>query len=390
MFSDSLMDAIIRFNNSDQDYKIKIQPYIYSSEEELTRLLIDLATSGGADILDTSLLPDSVVDNALLTDMLPYLDADDELSRDDFISGIFADMTKTGGLYEYVDRYDLITVTTHADFADGADWTAERMCLLLSQYPDLCVECDEERLKYAFAWAASAEFMDYDTLTCNFDSDAFAQWLKLLKTLCAIRQDGYNDDYAFNECVFYIDCEFPANVGKNSRMYARGEYATAGFPNTGGNGSYFMRYNAPTAFGTGSFLDSGKNTYGAVNSVGIMASGDNKDGAWRFVKTFMRGSEDVNLLNGIPAQKAVFERAVENALAKEQSEFSQVEEFDARDAEYIRALVYNTDKCVSDSDTVIDTIRKILTAYIGGQYTEEEATNQLQSRMSIYLAEQYN
>lgn len=168
--SDSLLDAIIRFNNSDPDYKIEIKPHIYSSDEERTRLLIDLATSGGADILDTSLLP---------------------------------------------------------------------------------------------------------------------------------------------------------------------------------------------------------------------------DGAWRFVKTFMSGSEDVNLSSGIPAQKAVLERAVENALAKEQGESMQPEQFNGRDAEFIRALAYNTDKCVSDSDAVIDTIRTILTAYIGGQYTASDAAKQLQSRMSICLAEQY-
>lgn len=382
--SDSLLDAIIRFNNSDPDYKIEIKPYIYSSDEERTRLLIDLATSGGADILDTSLLPDGAAGSSILVDMLPYLDADDELNREDFIPGIFADMTKNGGMYEYVDRYDLITVTTSENFANGADWTAARMCELVAQYPELCVECDEETLKYNFAWAASAEFMDYDTLTCNFDSETFMEWLKLLKKLAAVQQDGYSIDYAF-----YIDCQFPAHVGMDSRTYARGEYVPVGFPNTEGNGSYFMRYNAPTAFGRGSFLDSGQMTYGAVNSVGIMASGDNKDGAWRFVKTFMRGSEDVNLSNGIPAQKAVFERAVENALNKEQGESVQVEQFNARDAEYIRALVYSTDKCVSDSDSVIDTIRTILTAYLGGRYTESDAAKQLQSRMTIYLAEQY-
>lgn len=382
--SDSLLDAIIRFNNSDPDYKIEIKPYIYSSDEERTRLLIDLATSGGADILDTSLLPDGAAGSSILVDMLPYLDADDELSRDDFIPGIFADMTKNGGLYEYVDRYDLITITTSEDFANGADWTAARMCELMAQHPELCVECDEETLKYNFAWAASAEFMDYDTLTCNFDSETFMEWLKLLKNLAAVQQDGYSIDYAF-----YIDCQFPAHVGMDSRIYARGEYVPVGFPNVEGNGSYFMRYNASTAFGRGSFLDSGQMTYGAVNSVGIMASGDNKDGAWQFVKTFMCGSEDVNLSSGIPAQKAVFERAVENALAKEQGESMQPDQFNERDAEFIRALVYNTDKCVSDSDAVIDTIRAILTAYLGGQYTESDAAKQLQSRMSIYLAEQY-
>lgn len=120
-----------------------------------------------------------------------------------------------------------------------------------------------------------------------------------------------------------------------------------------------------------------------------MASSDSIDGAWRFIKTYMQGTENVALVDGIPAQKAAFERAVENELRKEQNEIVPLEEFDETDAEYIRYLAYNTSKCVSNSGVLIDTIRAALNAYIGGVYTAEETANQLQSRLSIYLAERY-
>lgn len=387
--SDTLMDAIIRFNHSDPDYKIELRPYIYSSEAERTRLLIELATGKEVDLLDTSLLPDDAAGGSILVDMLPYLDADGEISRDDFIPGIFADMTKNGGLYEYVDRYNLITVTARRAFADGVEWTAERVCDILNANPDLRIQNDPDTLCDYFAWAASAEFIDYESATCSFESDAFAHWLALLNRLAHTSYDWDSDPYS-GEYAMYIDNAFPVNVGDNSRAHAGGEYAAVGYPESGGTGSYFMRHGAPTAYGLWGFLPNGERGMGAVSSVGIMASSGNIDGAWRFVKTFMSGAENVSLNAGIPAQKAAFERAVENELLREQGEFARYEEFDESDAETLRRLVYNTTACVSDSNVVLDTIRAALSAYVGGVYTADDTAAQLQSRMSIYLAERYN
>ena len=120
-----------------------------------------------------------------------------------------------------------------------------------------------------------------------------------------------------------------------------------------------------------------------------MASSANIDGAWRFIKTFMSGAENAALSSGIPAQKACFERAVENELAREQSDAAWVEEFDESDGEQIRSIVYNTAKCVSNNDTVTGILKSALDAYIGGVYSAEETSAQLQSRLSIYLAEKY-
>lgn len=386
--SDALMDAIIRFNNSDPDYKIELRPYIYNNESERTRLLIELATGKEVDILDTSLLPDDAADGSILVDMLPFLDADEDISRDDFIPGIFADMTKNGGLYEYVDRYNLITVTARKAFAEGGKWTADRACDILAQHPDLRIQNDPEALCDYFAWAASAEYIDYESGTCAFSSETFVQWLALLNRLahtdCEWNSDPYRGEYAM-----YIDNAFPVNIGRNSREKANGEYTPVGYPNSVGTGSYFMRYGAPTAYGSWSFLPNGERGYGAVSSVGIMSSSDKIEGAWRFIKTFMSGMETVTLNSGIPAQKAAFERAVENALLREQGEFSYFEEFDESDAEAIRYLVYNTSACVSDSNVVLDTIRAAMSAYVGGVYSAEETAAQLQSRISIYLAEQF-
>lgn len=384
VYSDTLMDAIFRFNNSDPDYRVEIKPYIYSSEEERTRLLIDLAANGEVDLIDTSLLPDGAADSSMLVDLLPYLDADAGISREDFTPGILSAMMRNGRLYEYIDRFDILTVTTRQSFAEGGEWTAERMCRLAMQNPELRIENNAENLVLLFSRAATAEFMDTANAECRFTDPAFTEWLKLLKALCT----SDSPDWRTEEYTFYIDYDFPTHIGDNSRRFAGGEYSVVGFPNVE-NGSYLMRYGTPTARGYGSIIADGMMTVGADTSIGIMASSQHRDGAWRFVKTYMSGAEDVDLLYGIPANKASFERAVTNALAREQDERDRYPRFTESDAEYIRSIAYNTTKCVVNSPEVMDTMRTVINAYLGGQYTDEAASAQLQSRLSIYLAEKY-
>ena len=383
--SDALMDAVLRFNNSDADYRVEIKPYIYSGEEERTRLLIELSTGGEVDIIDTSLLPDGAADSSMLVDLLPYLDADADISREDFIPGVLSAMMRGDGLYEYIDRFDILTVTTRKDFADGGEWTAERMRQLLAEYPELCTESSAENLLLLFSRAATAEFIDASSATCSFTDPAFGEWLKLLKQLTSLsRTDRYTDEY-----TFFIDYDFPSRVGGKSRASAGGEYAVVGFPNAEETGSYFMRYGTPTAMGVGSFITDSMMTMGANTSLGIMAASANVDGAWRFIKTYMSGAEDVELMYGIPALKVSFERAVENELNKLPSGRLAYPQFTEEDAARIRSLVYGTTKYVLNSPEVMGTMRTVLNAYLAGQYSEEAASDQLQSRLSIYLAEQY-
>lgn len=383
--SDALMDAVLRFNNSDADYKVEIRPYIYSGEEERARLLIELATGGGVDIIDTSLLPDGAADSRMLVDLLPYLDADADLSREDFIPGALSAMMRGNRLYEYVDRFDILTMTARESFAEGGEWTAERLCRLLAEYPDLRVENNVDNLVLLFSRAATAEFMDASSASCRFTDPAFGEWLKLLKQLSSLsRTEWYTDEYAF-----FIDYDFPSRVGGKSRATAGGEYALVGFPDAEETGSYFMRYGAPTALGIGSYITDSMMTVGANTSLGIMAASANIDGAWRFIKTYMSGAEDIELMYGIPALKASFERAVENELDKDPSDRPTSPQFTDEDAARLRSLVYGTTKYVLHSPEVMDTMRAVLNAYLAGQYTEDAAAAQLQSRLSIYLAEKY-
>lgn len=374
-----LLDAIVRFNNTDPQYKIEVVPITYANEQERDRVMIDLATRTDLDLLDTSFLPDNTLDSGLLADMLPMIDADESISREDFIEPLFALMTQNGGLYEYTARFTLLTITTHPELYPGREnWTVENIEAIIQAHPEmdpLWHSYDRELITTLFCWAATAEFVDRETATCSFDSPAFVHWLELMKALPNGGQ--YSEDpKLMNICYDLAD-----EAGWGEKYMLKGDYVIAGFPETQGTGSYYLKL--------GSSPNAWRGTMGANTRIGIMAASSKQAGAWRFVRMLMDGADEISLSQGIPVFKQSFERALEAEISDDFDERFQIEYFTAEDAEKLRQQVYGTTKMVDIDETLIRILREEINRYYEGQVTAEEAANAIQARARIYVSEQY-
>ena len=358
--TDALKDAVIRFNNSDPEYRIEIRPVVYGSEEERELMLIELINSGDVDLIDTSLLPEGALDAGLLVDLLPYIDADPNLSREDFIPSLLGAMMREGGLYEYTDKFTLLTMTAPAGLLpEGEGWTVEKILELSNENPELLLPMSGDELLQCFMWAATAEFIDRDAGTCSFDTGAFA-----------------------------------SDAGHSVQSSHGGAYVPLGFPDARGSGSYFMELARPGLNGGLGYYEpelelrsSGTNT-----SLGIMASGEKRDGAWRFMRSFMAGESQPYIYDGIPVRKDSFEKALENQLERslenEQEQKLPYTLFGKQDAEYLRQLVYSTDKTVINDPALLELMEREINAFMGGKCGAQDCAAQIQSRVSLYLAEQ--
>ena len=374
-----LLDAIVRFNNTDPQYKIEVVPITYANEQERDRVLIDLATRTDLDLLDTSFLPDNTLDSGLLADMLPMIDADESISREDFIEPLFALMTQKGGLYEYTARFTLLTITTHPELYPGREnWTVENIEAIIQAHPEmepLWHSYDRELITTLFCWAATAEFIDRETATCFFDSPAFVHWLEVMKAL------PNGGQYSEDPKLMNICYDLAFNAGHQEKYMMKGDYVVAGFPETEGTGSYYLKL--------GSSPDAWRGTMGANTRIGIMAASSKQAGAWRFVRMLMEGANEISLSQGIPVFKQSFERALEAEISDDFDERFQIEYFTAEDAEKLRQQVYGTTKMVDIDETLIRILREEINRYYEGQVTAEEAANAIQARARIYVSEQY-
>lgn len=373
-YTGELMDAIVRFNNTDPEFKIEIKPVVYSNESERDRLLIELATAEDIDIVDTSLLPENAIKEGLFVDMLPFIDADKEISRDDFIQPLLNAMLKNGALYEYTDKFTLLTIIARQDLlADRSTWTVDDIRGLESRRPDL--DClSRERMLDSFILAATAEFIDWGTMKCSFDSPVFQSWLTFLK-----EQPEVIERYE-NSLLFQISTDLAGDAGFWARTILESDYVVPGFPEASGTGSYFVKLNGPFS------VDAP--TVGNNTRLGILASSKYPDGAWRFVRTLMLWESEANIMTGIPVLKERFERAVDTTVTDQSDPQQNVDIFNENDAQILREQVYNTEKLVHKDEALLNIIRSEATLYFEDQKSVEEATQQIQSRISIYLAEQ--
>ena len=375
-----LRDSIIRFNNSDPEYRIEIKPLLYNNESERDRLLIELATSEDIDILDTSFLPDGALDAGLLADMLPMIDADETISREDFIPSLLQAMMKHGGLYEYTDKFTLVTLLARPELFPGREsWSVNQIEELIAQHPEyapLWQSMNREMIVTVVSWAATAEFIDWENACCSFDSRAFQDWLRLLKELL---DDKSPQD---EEKLMAFCYDFASDAGFSSRYPFQSDYAVAGFPSTEGTGSYLLKL--------GSSAGESRSTVGQNTRIGIMASSKHQEGAWRFVRTLMmsESEEDQSISFGIPASRERFERVIDSSLSNN-GEFQGLAMFNADDAQRLREQVYGTTKLIHTDEQILQVIQSEINAYLGGQKSSEEAAKQIQSRLSLYLAEQY-
>ena len=171
------------------------------------------------------------------------------------------------------------------------------------------------------------------------------------------------------------------NAGHQEKYMMKGDYVVAGFPETEGTGSYFLKL--------GSSPNEWRSTTGANTRIGIMAASANREGAWRFVRTLMGGSDIIGLANGIPVFKADFEQMVDREISDDFDERFQITYFTVEDAEELRQQVYGTTKLVIPDETLIRILREEINRYYEGQITAEEAANAIQSRARIYVSEQY-
>lgn len=384
-----LLDAIMRFNQTDGEYRIVLKPMVWHDERERSKLMIQLATDSNIDVLDTSLLPQGAVDRQLLVDLLPYIDADPDISREDFIPSLFAALTERDGLYEYADRFTMLTmlVADH-EGVSREDWTTDRAMGLLSR-EDSAPYLTQEEMILLFSWAATAEFMDRANGTCSFDSPTFVGWLELMKHIPLSSPEGASSSPG---CDWLISCDFASEAGYRPRMTFQDEAVAVGFPGSAGTGAYFMKLLPADGLGHNGQLKLGDGflwTGGCNTSLGVMASSESKDGAWRFVKTFMQGETEPTLNDGIPVLRAVFEQAVENSMQRPQSNVSDYASFNEKDAAVMRELVYGTDCLVIRDNVVMDTLKTEITAFLAGKEGAEEAARLIQSKLSLYMSEHY-
>lgn len=356
-----LSRAMAIFNMTNPDYRAVEKPL---PMEDAAKIPAELATGSDIDVLFLGGCADSesafrsvALKSTLFEDLLPYLDADPELSREDFIPGAFDSMLQDGHLYGMVPGVMPATIIAPAAAAaDYATWDMDAILKLNSELPEGygLFSIPTEYARIDLLEYACCHFVDKNNASCNFDSDEFVRLLQL----CA---EAAPYDFSSSSGAALSLGTASMNFSYYKEIM-NGEFEYIGYPSADGGQNVFFQ---------------------SIGPFSIMASSENKDAAWQFIRILFLPqlqNGDINAF-GLPVIESCLDTQLESRMSRDDT-------ITQADIDKFKALIMSC-RGFLDGGAVYDIALEEVNKYLGGSKTAEDAAKSIQSRVGIYLAEQF-
>lgn len=395
----------IQFNKSNEEYRISILDYeaLYGTDDDwqagVTRLNTDIVSGKVPDILllNYSMPVDSYISKGLFADLKPFIEKDEAFSIEDFMPNVIEACSVDGKLYSLVPSYSIDTlVAKTSDVGKERGWTVQDVKDVLASKPEgtqLLMNVDRDTmLQYCFTLAGS-QFIDWESGSCNFNSDGFIQMLEFIATFpeevnWEAMPDNFWDTYDSMWREGKVIANF-ASIGdlRNFNSLEKGtfgeEITMIGFPSSDGDGSAIW----PNL------------------QLALSAKSKNSEGAWEFLRTFLTDDYQKSLEYGFPLSVKHLDQKVEEAMKKpfymdennnkvEYDETSYVNGVEVvispitkERADEIIAELYSFTQLYRADDTLLNIVREEAGPFFAGQKNAKEVASIIQSRVQIYVNE---
>lgn len=391
----ALENVVIDFNKTSTDYRVKMKPYYeegsdYEAAEE--RFTSDLTSNPKFDmvILD-SFRFEQYAKKGAFVDIGKFMENDADIKRSDFYENALDAFTVDGKDYAVIPSVEIYTMFgSKAVFKDKTSWTPAEMLELRKQYPDiyfLDYPIREEALMVAL-FASMDDFIDVETGKCDFNNQTFYDILEFAKTFGKdIDYENYNSwENMRNGSTIVSQSSLSDMSSYDSYKQLFPEGATIiGMPTNKGNG----------------------NTFIAEQMFSILESSDLKEECWDFLKKLLNNKDYERMsYMGFPTLKANFEDYVkektktdtyidENGVEQIASiggmgmdnEFIEIYPPTKEDMEVVRKIYESASSAIHYDEQIFEIISEEAEPYFEGQKSASDVANIIQSRLSIYIAE---
>ena len=366
------------FNRQSKDYRVELKPY-----ESTQDLYMDLIRGEGPDLIHMYSLDAPVLaDKGILEDLSPYFAASSTAREDDILPSLIRAGTIGGKLVVIIPQYQVCGLMVEKGTVEGEGWTPDDFLSLAEENPEskLLDQGDGIYRNMILNTAISADLGSYVDWQegCCFDTPEFITMLERIRELpipAIERSDSFSSSYEedwkqFTDKEYLIREKYISgfSLGTDDITFnggiVNGTYAQIiGYPNAGGSPYYELRTSHP---------------------IGINSASESKEGAWAFLEYLMSPEyqNDVRKTD-FPIRVDSFELYMEQKTLN-RSDITISEE----DRDLLRRMVENA--YWSGNISCWD-IRKIINEETNpvwnGEHSPETAAQNIQNRVSLYLAE---
>lgn len=375
-----------------RDYKLTMEQQILEDPPDL--------------IIGSMASTTNLASKGMFTDLYTYLDADPEF-RDDLVSCILEPCEINGGLYHLAAGVQVWGFCGKADnLPEATEWTVETLMSLIEsagQNGQVAVgDTYRTQMQEMLIGDTLSTFVDFDNAVCDFENELFLSVLEYLKGVPQSRYTVYQREemsmlYQRDEVL--LD---PNSYIRNFQdlMRLRAEFGD----------EKLVYLGIPSPEGGVPTIKTGSTSFS------VLADSPVQDGAWEFIR-YVIGEERMFFYGAgnpmFPVTKTnirkqaerendcyyvvSLDKLVPNPIlwdGQNPPEYNEKQNFGIsiteEDVEFILDILdsHGASVTIPAHKTVNSLIDEELGAYYSDSITAEEAARRIQSRVSIYLAEQ--
>lgn len=397
---------VVEYNKTSEEYRIRVEDYSrYNTSGDysvgLTKMNTDIASGNTPDIivLSADMPIESYISKGLFADLLPFLENDPKLSKEDYSENIIEIYSQDGKWYQMVPSYYLYTLFGKtSEVGKEPGWTLEELqALRQKKGEEVAVFSELTRsgvLNYSMLFGSS-QFINWETGECFFDSQEFVDLLGFISEFPETidYEELYNDpQYWEQQATLFRD-------GKALLMpYSLSDFSDFVYCEQGTFGEEITAIGFPVREGVGNVIMSNAN-------YAISAKSEYQQEAWNFLRYYLTEEYQDSIEWGWPILKSSLDKRVEAAkqLPYYIDEFGNKVEYQdsyylndveilldpltQEDCDRVLGYLESAKHVYSYDQAILDIVTEESASYFDGQKTAEEAAEIIQSRVYIYVNE---
>ena len=399
--SSDVNSAVINFNKKSDKYRISVVDYSSGGgddawERGMLKLNNDLSNGNGPDIFDlTSVNVKMLAQKGIIEDLNPYLEKDEQISREDFFESVLNAYSIDGKLYSIPNSFYVSTVVGKtSEVGDKPGWTLDDLMALIESKPEGTEVFDYATKEYILQTCLTYsmdEFINWETGECNLNSEEFLKVLNFANT--------FDSEWNYDEEA----PSAPSKIQSGQLLLM----ATS-FSSVQDYQMYLAMFQEPiTTIGYPCTSGTGSSVSGQF-SYAISAKSGNKDAAWEFLRSFLVPEyyENESHIWGFPTSISAFDKQMEKDMEAEYYEDENGEQVEVskggwgwddfhvdlyaatqEQVDQIRELINNCDRIGSSDSQLNNIISEEAAPFFEGQKSAQEAADIIQSRVQVYVNE---
>lgn len=395
-FSLGTMDArtiakdVEQFNAENDAYQVKIIDYSKynlspNSNEGIIKLNTEIISGKGPDILDLTSLPaNTYIKSGLLQDLYPFIQRDPETKNLKFVEPVQKIIETDGKLYTLIPGYAFKTLVGNGKYFDNDKLRVEELMESVSRMENgtnpFGTSFSQRDFFELIMSCCIDEFINYDSLTCEFDTPLFKQMLQFASTMPKDKDGSSELQMIGSEEQIVTEHIFTGYHGLIAfDYYFGGNMQLLGLPASETPGAAVCPYV----------------------SLGISTNCKDKEGAWMFLRTFLMSAYQKNMADlflPISEDAMDYKRSQFSLWCRESGVFSLMDATgnqvelnvqNSRPSELMEELIDSASGVYYVDEPLFNIVWENVDMYLNSERSLEQTISVINSKVGIYVAEQF-